>query len=72
MQARWGTQTCLSRSAASLAVLAAIVVALLAAVPSLGTVTRQLGDAHTGLIVLVVVAELVSWFGFALFFQGVF
>ena len=62
----------LLRSIVLLIVLGAIVVALLAAVPSLGAVTRQLGHAQTGWVVVAVVAELASCFAFVFFFQGVF
>ena len=60
------------RSIAVLVVLGAIVVALLAAVPSLAVVTRELGHADTGWVVLAVIAELASCFAFVFFFQGIF
>jgi len=62
----------LLRSIVLLVVLGAIVVALLAAVPSLAAVTRELSHAQTGWVVLAVVAELASCFAFVLFFQGIF
>jgi len=62
----------LLRSIALLLVLGAIVVALLAAVPSLSAVTRELGHAQAGWVVLAVVAELASCFAFVFFFQGIF
>jgi uncharacterized protein (TIRG00374 family) len=62
----------LLRSIGLLLVLGAVVVALLAAVPGLAAVTRQLGHAQAGWVVLAVVAELASCFGFVFFFQGIF
>ena len=62
----------LLRSILLLLVLGAIVVALLAAVPSLAAVTRELSHAQTGWVVLAVVAELASCFAFVVFFQGIF
>ncbi len=62
----------LLRSILLLLVLGAIVVALLAAVPSLAAVTRELGHAQSGWVVLAVLAELASCFAFVFFFQGVF
>jgi uncharacterized protein (TIRG00374 family) len=62
----------LLRGVLLLVVLGAIVVALLAAVPSLGAVTRELGHARTGWVVVAVIAELASCFAFVVFFQGVF
>ena len=62
----------LLRSLVLLLVLGAIVVALLAAVPSLAVVTRELGHADTGWVVLAVVAELASCFAFVFFFQDIF
>jgi uncharacterized membrane protein YbhN (UPF0104 family) len=62
----------LFRSIAVLVVLGAVVVALLAAVPSLGAVTRQLDHAQTGWILVAVVAELASCLAFVSFFQGIF
>jgi uncharacterized protein (TIRG00374 family) len=62
----------LLRSIVLLVVLGAIVVALLAAVPSLAAVTRELSRARTGWVVLAVVAELASCFAFVVFFQGIF
>jgi uncharacterized membrane protein YbhN (UPF0104 family) len=62
----------LLRSIALLLVLGAIVVALLATVPSLAAVTRELGHAQTGWVVLAVVAELASCFAFVFFVQGIF
>jgi len=52
----------LVRSIGLLLVLGAVIVALLAALPSLAAVTRQLGCAQAGWVVLAVVAELVSCF----------
>jgi uncharacterized protein (TIRG00374 family) len=60
------------RSIALLLALGGIVVALLAAVPSLAAVTRELGYAQAGWVVLAVIAELASCFAFVFFFQGVF
>jgi uncharacterized protein (TIRG00374 family) len=62
----------LLRSIILLAVLGAIVVALLAAIPSLSSVTHELGHAQAGWVVLAVAAELSSCFAFVLFFQGIF
>src|SRR6516165_3210939 len=62
----------LLRSIALLVVLGAVVVALLVAVPSLAAVTRELGHAQAGWVVLAVVAELGSCFAFVFFFQGIF
>src|SRR6516225_8462259 len=62
----------LLRNIGLLLVLGAIVVALLAAVPGLAAVTRELGRAHAGWLVLAVAAELASCFAFVLFFQGIF
>jgi uncharacterized protein (TIRG00374 family) len=62
----------LLRSVALLVVLGVIVVALLAAVPSLAAVTRELGHAQAGWVVLAVVAELASCCAFVFFFQGIF
>ena len=62
----------LLRSIALLLAIGAMVVALLAAVPSLSVVTRELGQAQGGWVVLAVVAELASCFAFVFFFQGVF
>jgi uncharacterized protein (TIRG00374 family) len=62
----------LLRSIVLLVVLGAIVVGLLAAVPNLAAVTHELGHAHTGWVVLALVAELASCFAFVFFFQGVF
>jgi uncharacterized protein (TIRG00374 family) len=62
----------LLRSIVLLAVLGAIVVVLLAAVPSLSSVTHELGHAQAGWVVLAVVAELASCFAFVFFFQGIF
>ena len=62
----------LLRSIALLLAIGAMVVALLAAVPSLSVVTRELGHAQGGWVVLAVVAELASCFAFVVFFQGIF
>ena len=62
----------LLRSIGLLLVLGALVVALLAAIPSLAAVARQLGHARAGWVVLALVAELASCFAFVFFFQGVF
>jgi len=62
----------LLRSIGLLLLLGAVVVALLAAVPSLAAVTRQLGHAQAGWVVLALVAELASCFAFVFFFQGIF
>jgi uncharacterized protein (TIRG00374 family) len=62
----------LFRSLVLLLVLVAIVVALLAAVPNLASVTRDLGHASTGWVVVALVAELASCFAFVVFFQGIF
>src|SRR6516164_7854638 len=62
----------LLRSIALLVVLGAVVVALLVAVPSLAAVTRELGHAQAGWVVLALVAELASCFAFVVFFQGIF
>ena len=62
----------LLRSIGLLLVLGAVVVALLTAVPSLAAVTRQLGHAQAGWVVLALVAELASCFAFVFFFQGIF
>jgi len=62
----------LLRSIVLLLVLGAIVVALLAAVPSLAVVTHELGQAQAGWVALAVLAELASCFAFVFFFQGIF
>jgi uncharacterized membrane protein YbhN (UPF0104 family) len=62
----------LLRSIGLLLVLGVAVVALLAAVPSLSAVTRQLGHARAGWVVLALIAELFSCFAFVFFFQGIF
>jgi uncharacterized protein (TIRG00374 family) len=62
----------LLRSMVLLLVLGAIVVALLAAVPSLAGVTRELRHAQAGWVVLAVVAELASCAAFVHLFQGIF
>jgi uncharacterized membrane protein YbhN (UPF0104 family) len=62
----------LLRSIAVLVVVGMVVVALLAAVPSLGSVTRELGHAQAGWITVAVIAELASCLGFVLFFRGIF
>jgi uncharacterized membrane protein YbhN (UPF0104 family) len=62
----------LVRTVVLLLVLGAIVVALLAAVPGLASVTRELGRAQAGWVVVAVLAELASCFAFVFFFQGIF
>ena len=62
----------LLRSIGLLLVLGAVVVALLAAIPCLAAVARQLGHARAGWVVLALVAELASCLAFVFFFQGVF
>ena len=62
----------LVRSMALLLVLGAVVVALPVAVPSLAAVTRELGHAQAGWVMLALVAELASCFAFVSFFQGIF
>ena len=62
----------LMRSIGLLLVLGAVVVALLAAVPSLSAVTHELRHANAGWVVLAVVAEVASCFAFVFFFQGIF
>jgi uncharacterized protein (TIRG00374 family) len=62
----------LLRSIALLVVVGTMVIALLVAVPALGSVTRELGHAQAGWALLAVVSELASCFAFVLFFQGIF
>ena len=62
----------LRRSLVTLAVLVLVVVALLLAVPGLDGVTRQLGHAHWGWIVVAVALEFLSGLGYVLTFELVF
>ena len=62
----------LLRGGLALLVLGAIVVALVAAVPGLASVAKELGQAQPAWVVLAVLAELASGFAFVLFFQGIF
>lgn len=68
--AHYGRQ--LRNSMIGLAVVVAIVVALLLAVPGLQGVADRVGDAKVGWLVVAIVLELLSCIGFVLSFQLVF